>query len=79
MLVQWLIVNGIITLHYVNTKCNLVSFFTKFMIKDSIEQTSIEIGLCQRKHEEGTQGKHQVNIPFDVCKHVVLGDCGLTS
>lgn len=46
-LVQDLIIHGVITLDYVNTKFNLADFFTKAMSKVSIEQASIEIGLCQ--------------------------------
>ena len=44
-LVQGYIVNGVITLDYVNTKFNLADFFTKVMSRDSIEQASIVIGL----------------------------------
>lgn len=46
-LVQDLITHGVITLDYVNTKFNLADFFTKAMSKNSTEQASIEIGLCQ--------------------------------
>ena len=46
-LVQGYIVNGVITLDYVNTKFNLADFFTKAMSRDSIEQASIAIDLCQ--------------------------------
>ena len=44
-LVQGYIVNGVITLNYVNFKFNLADFFTKAMSRDSIEQASIAIGL----------------------------------
>jgi hypothetical protein len=44
-LVQGYIVNGVITLDYVNTRFNLADFFTKAMSRDSIEQASIAIGL----------------------------------
>ena len=44
-LVQGYIVNGIITLDYVNTKFNLADFFTKAMSRDSIEHASVAIGL----------------------------------
>ena len=46
-LVQGLITNGVITFDYVNTKFNVADSFTKAMSKDSIEQASIAIGLCQ--------------------------------
>ena len=45
-LVQGFIVNGVITLNYVNTKFNLADFFTKAISRDSIEQTLIAIELC---------------------------------
>ena len=44
-IVQRYIVNGVITLDYVNTKFNLVDFFTKAMSRDSIEQASVAIEL----------------------------------
>ena len=44
-LVQGYIVNGVITLDYVNTKFNLADFFTKAMRRDLIKQASIAIGL----------------------------------
>ena len=46
-LVQGLITNGVITFDYVKTKFNVANLFTKCMYRDSIEQASIEIGLCQ--------------------------------
>ena len=46
-LVQGLIINGVITFDYVNTKFNVADSFTKAMSRDSIEQGSIELGLCQ--------------------------------
>ena len=45
-LVQGYIVNGVITLDFVNTKFNLADFVTKAMSRDSIEHVSIAIGLC---------------------------------
>ena len=46
-LVQGLITNGVITFDYVNTKFDVADSFTKAMSRDSIEQASIAIGLCQ--------------------------------
>ena len=46
-LVQGLITNGVIIFDYVNAKFNVADSFTKAMSRDSIEQASIAIGLCQ--------------------------------
>ena len=46
-LVQGLITNRVITLDFVNTKFNVADFFTKAINRDSIEQASIAIDLCQ--------------------------------
>jgi len=46
-LMQGLIINGVITFEYVNTKFNVADSFTKAMSRDSIEQASVEISLCQ--------------------------------
>ena len=48
-LVQGLITNGIITLHYVNTKFNLADYFSEAMNGDLIEQMSTAFELCQLK------------------------------
>ena len=47
-LVQGLITNRVITFAYLNTKFNVAGSFTKVMSRDSIEQASIAIGLCQQ-------------------------------
>ena len=46
-LVQGHITNGVINFDYVNTKFNVADSFAKAMSRDSIEQVSIAIGLCQ--------------------------------